>query len=227
MASRHQAAALFLAFLIGYNFIAATEIKIGILLTQLPWSVSRDERLLPAFQIAQETIESRVQNGSYGNFTLKWLFSPQGCSFPVNAAVGAAARLYFEEDVAAFFGPPCSKNIMGVGDLAAELNLPIFSGSASSHELDYKARFPTLTQTTFRAGTMVSFLKKLFAHYGWKSFVLLRGGDLFNISGQAIENGLREAGIKTFVNLVKFDTNGSETHTILKEASVLSQSKYI
>ncbi len=182
-------------------------------------------RLLPAIEVAGDTISRRVDSGEYANFTLKWIHSQTGCSWSVQAVMGAAARLYFENHVLAFFGPACSNGILGIGDFAASMNLPMFSGSAYIHELDNKDRYPTLTQTTYKSSTMVSFLKKLFELFGWNSYFLLGKGYGFTVTRSSIEDNLRDAGIRGFT--LEVHNTEKDFKIPLKEASTIGRSEYV
>ena len=188
-------------------------------------SIYGDTRILPALEIARETISHRVERGEYANFTLRWVYSEQGCSRGrVAYASGIAAQLYFERNVVAYFGPPCSIDMQSVADFAASMNIPIFSGSAGSHALESKRRYPTLTSTVNKVGTMVSFLEELLKFYGWDSIVLIVKGILFGNPGNAIEDGLRESGIRaqSFYFSWNDDTKFEST---LRQAKSISRSK--
>lgn len=180
-------------------------------------------RILPAFEIARETIFSRVETGEYFNFSLQYIHSVKGCENPKKSAVGYAARSFFKKGTMTFFGPTCSASMLGVADLAAYLNAAVFSGSASSHDLDDKARFPTMTQTVFKTSTMVSFMRELFHLFDWKSCVLIVGGKSLNIfTADAIEVGLRGIGVRSY----NIHLAAENFDHILQEASVISQSEY-
>ena len=188
------------------------------------WS---ETRLLPAIEIAQETISHHVESGTYANFSLQLVYIPDSCnSLIVNEAIGGAAQLYFEDDVIAYFGPSCSYNLLSIADFAASMNVPIFSGSASTHELDNKDRYPTLTQTVYKPKTMGYFLRELFNHYGWDSYVLLVKGYFFYLAKGAIENSLHEEGKRVHTILMSFDVNVNDHESALKEAAIISHSKY-
>ena len=190
-------------------------------------NVWTETRLLPAIEIAQETISHRVESGAYANFSLQLVDIPDRCiGWRANEAIGGAAQLYFEDDVIAYFGPSCSVNLLSIADFAASMNVPIFSGSASSHELDNKDRYPTLTQTVYKPKTMGYFLRELFNHYGWDSYVLLVKGYLFYLAKGAIENSLHEEGKRVHTILMSFDVNVNDHESALKEAAIISHSKY-
>ena len=203
---------------------SSTEIQVAVFLFGKPSSVY-GLRLLPAFEIARETISKRVEMNEYANFTLTWVPSTLGCGSPVRAAVGKAAKMTLRENVVAYFGPTCSSSMQAVGDLAAAFNVPVFSGSASSHDLDDKARYPTLTQTVYKPSSMVSFLDDLFHKFRWKSYVLLRERkSVFHLAADAIEDGLRGADITLAHTFYIIADDGFDF--VLEEASLLSQSKY-
>ena len=183
-------------------------------------SIYSESRILPALEIARETISHRVQRREYANFTLRWVYSFHGCSHGIQHAVGEAAQLYFEEDVVAYIGPPCSNPISSVADFAAAKGIPIFSGSAGSSELDNKVRYPTLTQTVFKPSTMASFLRGLFYKYDWNSCVVINSGHLYLRPALEIEAVLFEAGVRIFYR--RFQTD-SDLDIILEEASLNSR----
>lgn len=201
----------------------ATEIRVALFLSETETSIL-GRRILPAFEIAQETLSDRVEMGESFNFTLFLFYSSTGCQYPLRSAVGVGARLFFEEGAVAFFGPTCSDSLLAVADLAATLNIPVFSGSASSHNLDDKTRFPTLTQTVYKPLTMVSFLNEIFDKYGWNNHVLIHeAANVFDLAADAIADGLRLAGKRSYIIYVNDD---EDFDAVLKEASVISQSKY-
>ena len=188
-------------------------------------NVWTETRLLPAIEIAQETISYRVESGAYANFSLQLVDIPDSCNWwKANEAIGGAAQLYFEDDVIAYFGPSCSYNLLSIADFAASMNVPIFSGSASSHELDDKDRYPTLTQTVYKPKTMGYFLRELFNIYGWDSYVLIvGGGGVFFFAEGAIEGSLHESGKRGHSLWMYY---GDDHESFLKEAANKSHSKY-
>ena len=213
-----------LALLLVISATSATEIRVALFLSGVETSIL-GRRLLPAFEIAEETISHRMEIGETFNFTLLVFRSSTGCEYPIKSAVGVAARLFFQEGVVSFFGPACSSSLLAVGDLAASLSIPVFSGSACSHDLDDKTRFPTLTQTVYKPLTMVSFLNKIFDKYLWSNYVLIHEAvDVFDLAGDAIADGLRKAGKRSYIRYV---TGDDDFDTVLEEASVVSQSKYL
>ena len=186
------------------------------------WS---ETRLLPAIEIAQETISHRVESGAYANFSVQLVDIPDSCfGRRVNEAIGGAAQLYFEDDVIAYFGPSCSFYLLSIADFAASMNVPIFSGSASTHELDNKDRYPTLTQTVYKPKTMGYFLRELFNLYGWDSYVLFVRSGVFSLAEGAIEGSLHESGKRGHSLRMYYRDNDHES--FLKEAANKSHSKY-
>ena len=157
-------------------------------------------RLSPVLDMAVEEISHRVESGQYANFSLSVTYSLTGCALPRRDAVGVAARLYFEEDISALFGPVCSDLTLAVGDLAASLNLPMISFSANDHNLDDKIRFPTLTQTTIKSTQWCPLFLDLCRRYEWKIVVLLRTEHIFyKLPANSLEDCLVEAGIRTTI----------------------------
>ena len=177
-------------------------------------SVYAANRLLPAFDIAYQTISERVQSGKYANFTISWVYYSTGCSHNERLSVGMAAERYFFENAAAFFGPTCSNNLLSVADFASFYNITVLSGSASSHDLDDKERFPTLTQTVYKPTAMVNFVNELFKEFEWTSCAMIRGGsDVFNLAGEAFEEIMQRAGRSVFIIELN-DTNNDYVHTL-------------
>ena len=203
---------------------AATDVNVVVFLFRRE-SIYGDTRLLPALEIARDTISHRVERGEYANFTLHWEYSAEGCGHGVQYAVKDAAQLVFEKDVVAFFGPSCSSSMESVADFAAPMNIPIFSGSAGAASLGNKKRYHTLTQTNNNPGAMVSLVQDIFLHNGWDSCVLLRKGHLFLRAGSALEDGLREANIRPY-SIYPAESSEEEFKSALKEASVNSRSEY-
>ncbi len=179
-------------------------------------------RNLPAFEIARETISSCVESGEYFNFSVQYIHSSKGCENPKKSAVGLAARSIFKGGIMAFFGPTCSDNMLAVGDLAAALDVPVFSCSAITHDLEDKARFPTMTQTIFKASTMISFMGELFHRFGWKTCALIVDAKSVNMfTADALEIGFRKMGVRSYT----LHVTGGHLDTALQEASVISQSE--
>ena len=205
---------------------AATDVDVVVVLFTRKKHIYGLERLLPAFEIARETISHRVERGEYANFTLRWVFTPDNCTLngPVNNAIREAAKLYFEGKSLAYFGLSSSHTLSSVADFAASVNVPIFSGSAGTVELYNKDRYPTATQTIYDSNTMVSFLRELFLLNGWDSYVLLRKGYIARLIKDAIENGLREADVTGFTIFV--EDNDESYRESLERASVISRSEY-
>ncbi|XP_071788532.1 atrial natriuretic peptide receptor 1-like [Asterias amurensis] len=204
-----------------FSVTISTKIRVGVILSHIKTHILGQARLYPALEVAQETISSRVQSGDYANFSIELQFSPTGCSRPVEFSLGVAAHFYFDDEIAALLGPACSSDMESVGDLAAALNIPIFSPSASSHGLDNKGRYPTLTQLVFKPSTMADFLGKLFLLYGWDSFVLLGVSTGYHSRPTAaVEDGMRELGIRSYVIYID---EVEDFNATLKEASLISR----
>ena len=207
-----------------FSFIDAVHIPV-VVFPSPDETVYSAKRLIPALEIARDIISERVEFGAYANFTISWFISETGCSYAERFSVGIAAQRFFLENASAFFGPACSSNMLSVGDLAASLNIPVLSGSASSHELDNKDRYVTLTQTVYKPSMMVSFVEQLFEIYKWDSCTLIRSvPDIFTNAGEALEEGLLEEERRVII-LELNDTN-NDFEYVLKEASKNTRSKY-
>ncbi|XP_038058319.1 atrial natriuretic peptide receptor 1-like isoform X3 [Patiria miniata] len=168
--------------------------------------------------IAINKIDRLVESGEYANFTFEWVNSPTGCDRPKRTSAAVAGEFYFEQGVVAFFGPACSSSLITVGDFAASLNVPIFSGTAGAVELEDKARYTTLTQTVYRTGTMSEMVVGLFHHYGWGFCVLLQGAfGFFERAADALKDGFRAADLGLFT--LYFDNYEDDLEGMLTEAS--------
>lgn len=55
-------------------------------------------------------------------------------------APGIAAKMFYTNDLHAFFGPLCSEETAAVADLASFWNVPILSGVSTSGIVDNKER---------------------------------------------------------------------------------------
>ena len=208
----------FICFALTCCCSASTDIDVAVFLyVSKGNSVFDFRRLLPALEIARETISHIVEIGEYANFTLRWVVTPERCAFStVNDAIRVAAKLFFEGKALAYFGPSCSGSLVSVADFAASVNVPIFSGSAGTVELYNKIRYPTATQTIYDSNTMVSFLRELFFLFGWDSYVLLRKGYIALLIKDSIENSLREADTSGFTIFVE-DYDESCKESLLRE----------
>lgn len=177
-------------------------------------SVYAANRLLPAFDIANETISERVERGEFANFSISWVYYSTGCSHEERLSAGLAAERYFFKSATAFFGPTCSNNLLSVADFASYFNITVLSGSASSHDLDDKNRYPTLTQTVYKPTAMVNFVNELFKEFNWDACALIRGGsDVFKLAGEAFEEIMQNEERSVFI-LELNDTNNNYAYTL-------------
>ena len=188
------------------------------------YSIYSYVRLTPAGKLALDEIVNRVESGQYANFTLRVTYSLTGCTSPMKDAVGVAASLYFKDDVAAFFGPSCSTSALVVGDLAATLNVPTLTFSANDHNLDNKARYPTLTQTTFKSTQWCPLFLHLCRRYNWRTIVVLRTSTSFyRLPSNSLEDCLHEAEIKA--TIIHLDWYSDDPGRALEEAAAYGRSK--
>ncbi|KAJ8046329.1 Atrial natriuretic peptide receptor 2 [Holothuria leucospilota] len=165
-------------------------------------------RLLPAVQIAVNTINQRVRDGLYHNFTFNVLHETVNCDqFPIRGP-SLASEYYFREVITAVVGPPCSRQNIGVADLAAFWNIAAISGVSSAVELSDKTRFTTFTRTSFLADGLASAVVATMKQYNWKrcSFIWSSTG-YWSIMEKALAGKLQQANIFVhFVGLEYFDT---------------------
>ena len=204
-------------------------IEIAIFLTDLVQSpmvsLFSTVRLSPVVDMALRKIARRVDSGQYANFSLHPTYSLTGCASPLRSSVGVAAELYFENNVAALFGPTCSSNALVVGHLAASLNLTMLSFGANDHELDEKTTYATLTQTTFKSTGWCPIVQRLCLRYRWKTIVVVRvESGFFALPSNSLEECLREAGIRS--TIIHLDWYPDDPGRALVEAALHGRSKY-
>ena len=205
------------------------EVDVAVFLSRFPNDIqlSSDTRLLPALEIARETISHRVQTGEYANFTLRWVVTHDNCDWRgVNDALKGAATLYFEGKALAYFGPSCQNYMLSVADFAASMNVPIFSGSADKiQELDLKGRYATVTQTVIKESPLAHFLREVCFIYDWDSFSLIGQGHTTLHTAYSIQSQLgASAGFQVYTLHIEKNVRDYESH--LKRASLNSRSKY-
>ncbi|XP_038066258.1 atrial natriuretic peptide receptor 3-like [Patiria miniata] len=131
--------------------------------------------LLPAAQIAFETVAKRLERGVYKNFSMTHVSTNECCTRPVRSTGALASSMYHDDGVDAFLGPAVSPDMAAVADMAAYWNLPVLAGAATSTLLDNKTRFPTLTRTGPCVELMVQFMTAVLRHLGLTSCAILRG----------------------------------------------------
>lgn len=149
---------------------SALEINIGILLPEQERYIFHTPRINPAVDIALETVQQRITEGHYVNFSMTSFYRNTGplCSPNHIIAAGISSRLYFENDVVAFIGPPCSFATVAVADLSAFWNVPVITGVSTSADLDNKSRFKTLTRTSYKLGSLAEFMARIFEMFQWR-----------------------------------------------------------
>ncbi|XP_033638736.1 atrial natriuretic peptide receptor 1-like [Asterias rubens] len=153
------------------------------------------------------------------NFTLEPFYVGSDCNQDVIDEVEQAATFVLVNNGNALFGPSCSQTSSCIGDLAASLNIPIFTGSTSAPEFDLKKRFPTLTQTALKFSTTVDFIRELFRKYNWKRYVSIEDTSAdFEQASRAIEKGLALDDVKAEV--IALDKGKMDE--ILRQAAVYS-----
>ncbi|XP_038057182.1 atrial natriuretic peptide receptor 3-like [Patiria miniata] len=168
--------------------------------------------LLPAAQIAFETVAKRLERGVYNNFSMTHVSTDECCTRPVRSTGALAASMYHDDGVVAFLGPAVSPDMAAVADMAAYWNLPVLAGAATSTLLDEKKRFPTLTRTGPNVELMVQFMTAVLRHLGWTSCAILRGLQIYlayyyHTLPDAVFAGLERNGITVVeVYADQFDT---------------------
>ncbi|XP_038059994.1 atrial natriuretic peptide receptor 3-like isoform X2 [Patiria miniata] len=157
---------------------ATVNVKVGMLhlsdCKEPPVLISKYS-LLPAAQIAFETVAKRLERGVYKNFSMTHVSTDECCTRPVRSSGALASSMYHDDGVDAFLGPAVSPDMAAVADMAAYWNLPVLAGAATSTLLDDKTRFPTLTRACPGMGPMVQFMTAVLRHLGLTSCAILRG----------------------------------------------------
>ena len=64
----------------------------------------------PAFDLAHETVQKRLEDGTYKRFNLSVIYSYNGCQ---PRSLGSGVDLYNEQPYHAIFGPPHSSFTIG------------------------------------------------------------------------------------------------------------------
>ena len=210
-----------------YSDASQTIVHLGVLLPAGERYIFVTSRVKPGVDIALETVQKRIYENKYLNFTLKSSFQNTGllCSPNHMIAPGIASELYFRNSVDAFVGPPCSFPTIGVADLAAHWNIPILSGVSTSSDLDNKARFRTLTRTAYKLGTLATFVYKIFERYNWRRCsIIWDSWPTFRLVSTAVRKTLTSKEVYIHdIPLSDFDS----MEEAFDNAAVHSRSKYI
>ncbi len=64
----------------------------------------------PAFDLAHETVQKRLEDGTYKGFNLSVIYSYDGCN---PRSLGSGVDLYIAQPYHAIFGPPASSYTIG------------------------------------------------------------------------------------------------------------------
>lgn len=144
-------------------------IQVGVILNKVPFVLDY-LHFKPSVDIAFDTISERVKTQEYLNFSMSYIFktTDSTCGAPTMKSPGIAADVYYTHNVSAFFGPLCSGETAPVADLCSHWNIPMLSGASTSGILDDKARYRTLTRTSYKASNLVNFMAELFKQYNWR-----------------------------------------------------------
>ena len=134
-----------------------------------------DIHLTPAVDIACETVNEAAADGRYLNFTLSYVYRDVGplCGIIEGKASRIASDLYIDYGVHGFIGPPCPNfDTISVGDLASHWNLPLVSGASQDLVLDNKARFTTLTRTSYLESSLFEALLFSSSWFDWQKLAI-------------------------------------------------------
>ena len=150
------------------------QIKVGFLFSDFNYPLHY-RHFKPACDFALKTINDLAHEGIYLNISISYVWSTTDkfCGYPIMKAPGIVAQLYYEHNIMALFGPPCSSETSGVADLAAYWNIPVLSGVSTSKALDQKNRFRTLTRTSFNFSTLYNFFLSLFEKNKWETAAIV------------------------------------------------------
>lgn len=125
----------------------------------------------PAIETAFLKVRKLVDSGEYLNFSITYILRESNTSCTqanINNAGGLSYELYRNYEVMGFLGPPCSFHTEITADLAVYWNLPVLTGSSTSVNLENKARFQTLTRTSYKSSAIANFLVRLFEYFEWR-----------------------------------------------------------
>lgn len=184
--------------------------------------------LKPPVDIALEKLKQDREMGRYLNFstTSHFKVTTKTCSnSDWNNAGATVAKLFYDYDIAALFGPPCTIQAESAADLAASWNIPIVIGASTGGTLENKNRFTTLTRTAFRSFAIAKFCGQIFNQFSWtkSALVVARGGFFREILSSDILRvfELNNIDIKDF-----FENEFESVDMLLSSVTQSARSKY-
>ncbi|XP_072048290.1 atrial natriuretic peptide receptor 1-like [Amphiura filiformis] len=166
----------------------STEVRVLYFVCNTTTSMLSYLRLQPAFYLAYETVQKRIENGIYKNFYFDVTYSYDGCK---SSSLGNGVDLYAAHQYHAIFGPP---NIFGVGmsDLARYWNIPMLSGASTSADFSDKDRHTHFTRLSYDLNRVGYLLLETFKRFNWTRCSHIIGTGYIAIrAGKAISNILQ------------------------------------
>ncbi|ELU09194.1 hypothetical protein CAPTEDRAFT_202808 [Capitella teleta] len=144
--------------------------KIGLL---APWNASFDDysalTSASAVSIAIEAIQKDPTLSDKMVFSV--VTKDSGCLS--KKAAGNAVKLFIEDNIDVFIGPPCSTACRPAAELASYWNKPIISWVATDPDFNDRKTFSTLGRILGPFSKMGSFMLEVFKQYNWKRVVVI------------------------------------------------------
>nr|XP_054749840.1 receptor-type guanylate cyclase gcy-29-like [Lytechinus pictus] len=155
----------------------SSSITFGIILTSDD-NMFGAPQMLPAFDIALLKITTYI-DVVIGPLNYVLRKTVDSCDHgTIVIAPAEAAELYLYDNVIAFFGPSCSEETSEVADLASYWQVPVLSAVAIDVKLDEKARFRTLTRTSFVASQFGQATLEVLQRFQWTHVAVLYSDDI-------------------------------------------------
>ena len=209
------------------------ELKIGVILPEdnnYPWSL---QRILPAIEIAVETVEKRaILPGHYITINA----SDSQCSS--TQAPLAAIEMYKYEGAHVFFGPACDYALAPIARFTPYWNIPLISAGGQVADFDNKGEFELLTRINGAYSYAASAFIAVARVFNWARFGLIyHDNKFYSSAGKSscyfkMETLFKEMAIAIYSKpwYFSFDENRLESYNltqILTNASKHARSKLV
>ncbi|ELU09191.1 hypothetical protein CAPTEDRAFT_202805 [Capitella teleta] len=144
--------------------------KLGLL---APWNASFDDySALTSASAVSIAIEAIQKDPTLSD---KMVFSvvTKDSACVSKMAAGNAVKLFIEDNIDVFIGPPCSTACRPAAELASYWNKPIISWVATDPDFNDRKTFSTLGRILGPFSKMGSFMLEVFKQYNWKRVVVI------------------------------------------------------
>ncbi|KAJ8036435.1 Atrial natriuretic peptide receptor 1 [Holothuria leucospilota] len=155
--------------LLNLHAVAAGDrnITLGLL---LPVGIAGN-RIMTSVEIATQTVDQRLAEGTLRGFTLSFIPRRTGtfCGPAIRLlATVHAAELHYIHNVDGFVGHFCSYQTLPVADMTFTWNLPILTGGTFFDTTVDETRYSTLTRTAYGLAVFSETLKNILDEFNWE-----------------------------------------------------------